>query len=425
MSSEWGQVKLGDLVEIKHGFAFKGEFFCEAPTPYQLTTPGNFAIGGGFQSGKGKFYQGPVPEEYVLNAGDLVVTMTDLSKAADTLGYSAVVPETPGTTWLHNQRVGLVSIKPGALVSYGFVHYLMRSPEYRHWVVSTATGSTVKHTSPGRICDYEFLLPPQDYQQHVSGILGDLDTRITFLRETNATLEAIAQALFKSWFVDFNPVLAKMEGRSPEGMDEATAALFPDAFEESELGLVPRGWRVGAFSDVCDIASGKRPPDRSDSAEVGNETPLYGGAGIMGYTSMPLFDDRKILTGRVGTLGKVHIAYPPFWASDNVLVITPKDQSCFSLVLHWLRTIDVLALNRGSTQPLLTQRDLGAQRGVIPPSHVVAEFEEVVEPLYQRIQEQEVQVQTLASLRDNLLPRLISGQLSLLDAESTISEAQV
>ena len=84
-----------------------------------------------------------------------------------------------------------------------------------------------------------------------AGILGALDDRITLLRETNATLEAIAQALFKSWFVDFDPVRAKQEGRAPEGMDEATAALFPDGFEESELGLVPRGWRVGSIDDYA------------------------------------------------------------------------------------------------------------------------------------------------------------------------------
>src|SRR5574344_1031407 len=101
MSSEWSPAKLGDLVDIKHGFAFKGEFFSEPPTTYQLTTPGNFAIGGGFQSGKSKFYNGPILDDYVLKVGDLLVTMTDLSKAADTLGYAAKVPPEKGVVWLH------------------------------------------------------------------------------------------------------------------------------------------------------------------------------------------------------------------------------------------------------------------------------------------------------------------------------------
>lgn len=434
MSSEWGQVKLGDLVEIKHGFAFKGEFFCEAPTPYQLTTPGNFAIGGGFQSGKGKFYQGPVPEEYVLNAGDLVVTMTDLSKAADTLGYSAVVPETPGTTWLHNQRVGLVSIKPGALVSYGFVHYLMRSPEYRHWVVSTATGSTVKHTSPGRICDYEFLLPPQDYQQHVSGILGDLDTRITFLRETNATLEAIAQALFKSWFVDFNPVLAKMEGRSPEGMDEATAALFPDSFEESELGLVPKGWRVSTIGETVETVGGATPDTKDPSywepAEHAWTTPKD----LSGISSPVLLDtERKVSTKGIGKIssglqpagtllmssrapiGYLAIAQMPVAINQGYIAMPPGSKLPPLYMLFWCQqNMDTIKNHaNGSTFMEISKKAFRPLSILVPAAEVLEKFVSVANSLFDRLVENERQAQTLANLRDALLPRLISGQLRL------------
>ena len=102
----------------------------------------------------------------------------------------------------------------------------------------------------------EIIVPSLLEQKEIAKALGTLDDRITLLRETNATLEAIAQALFKSWFVDFEPVRAKMEGRAPEGMDEATAALFPDGFEESALGLVPRGWRVTELTDMFDYKEG-------------------------------------------------------------------------------------------------------------------------------------------------------------------------
>jgi type I restriction enzyme S subunit len=116
MQSEWPEVALGDLITIKHGFAFRGEYFTDTESPFVLITPGNFAIGGGFQEGKPKFYSGPVPQEYVLRPGDLVVTMTDLSRACDTLGFSAVVPEGLPRTYLHNQRVGLVQIRANAPV---------------------------------------------------------------------------------------------------------------------------------------------------------------------------------------------------------------------------------------------------------------------------------------------------------------------
>ncbi|WP_019217200.1 restriction endonuclease subunit S [Legionella tunisiensis] len=156
--------QLGDLITIKHGFAFKGEYFSEKPTHYQLVTPGNFALGGGFQLGKGKFYSGPIPEDYILQTNDLIVTMTDLSKQADTLGFAAKVPKTEGTTWLHNQRIGLVQVKKDSKLLPEYLYYLMRSDRYRQNIVASATGSTVKHTSPGRIYAYKFNLPSMDEQ---------------------------------------------------------------------------------------------------------------------------------------------------------------------------------------------------------------------------------------------------------------------
>ena len=214
-----------------------------------------------------------------------------------------------------------------------------------------------------------------------------------------------------------------MEGRQPEGMDEDTAALFPDSFEETEIGKVPRGWGVGILSDICTIMSGKRPPDRSDTPSDLHSTPLYGGAGLMGYTSKSLFDETLIVTGRVGTLGKVHIAHPPFWASDNVLVLVPKPSSGFYYAFHWIKSIDTASLNRGSTQPLLTQKDLGQQKSVTPTQEIINAFEEIIKQFYRSIESNELQSQNLASLRDTLLPSLISGKLRLPEAQEQAEEA--
>ncbi|MBS4723066.1 restriction endonuclease subunit S [Aeromonas veronii] len=269
------------------------------------------------------------------------------------------------------------------------------------------------------------VLPPIDLQNEIANVAGALDDRIALLRETNATLEAIAQALFKSWFVDFDPVHARARGEQPQGLAPEVAALFPDSFEEFELGMVPQGWAVGTLSEICSISSGKRPPERSDELSDECHIPLYGGAGLMGYTSASLFETPRIVTGRVGTLGKVHVAYPPFWASDNVLVLTPAEDSIFAFCLHWVSAIDVHALNRGSSQPLLTQKDLGAQLGVIPLPEVLVQFEATVSPLYKQIRANLEQAQTLANLRDTLLPRLISGQLRLPDAEQQLKDLAV
>lgn len=429
MSSEWSQVKLGNLVNIKHGFAFKGEFFSDTPTSFQLTTPGNFAIGGGFQAGKGKFYSGPIPEDYVLKAGDLLVTMTDLSKAADTLGYAAVVPDSLGTTWLHNQRVGLISIKPGASINQSFVHYLMRSPEYRHWVVSTATGSTVKHTSPGRICEFEFSLPPIEYQHFVAQMLGALDDRITLLRETNTTLEAIAQALFKSWFVDFDPVHSKMQGRAPVGMDEATAALFPDSFEESELVPVPKGWRVGTLDALAHLNpeswSTKHHPERIHYVDLANTK-----AGQIDDITEFSFDEapsraRRVLrqgdvivgTVRPGNRSFARIAFDVtgLTGSTGFAVLRAREAADQALVYIAATTdeaIDRLShLADGGAYPAVRPEVVGNTPLVVAPEILRKSFGEIANSLFASVGANQECMRQLASLRDTLLPRLISGQL--------------
>ena len=148
-------------------------------------------------------------------------------------------------------------------------------PEFLRWLVQGPDwwGQVSKFINVGAVFDslrcrdipsFELNIPPREEQTKIAGLLGSLDDRITLLRETNATLEAIAQSLFKSWFVDFDPVRAKAEGRQQEGMDATTAALFPDSFEESELGLVPKGWTVRSLDSIADYLNGlalqKFPP---------------------------------------------------------------------------------------------------------------------------------------------------------------------
>jgi type I restriction enzyme S subunit len=202
MAGEWKETTLAALMDVKHGFAFPGENIRDEPPGDILLTPGNFAIGGGFKGDKFKYFDGEVSDDYVLNEGDLIVSMTDLSKQADTLGYPALVPKPLGTRFLHNQRLGKVLIKDGAELDRGFLFYLLRTAEYRHEILASATGTTVKHTSPGRILAHKARIPPLAEQKAIASILGALDDKIELNRRMNATLEAMARALFQSWFVD-------------------------------------------------------------------------------------------------------------------------------------------------------------------------------------------------------------------------------
>ena len=154
--------RFGDVAHIKHGFAFKGEYFTEVPNGVMLVTPGNFRIGGGFQEKKCKYFTSDYPDEYVLHEGDLIVTMTDLSKACDTLGYGAIVPHS-STVYLHNQRVGLFDYVDCRL-DKRFIVWFMQTEEYRNHILGTCAGSTVKHTSPDRILSAQIYLPPAELQ---------------------------------------------------------------------------------------------------------------------------------------------------------------------------------------------------------------------------------------------------------------------
>jgi len=212
--SEWEECKLGELIDVKHGFAFKGEFFQTEPNENILITPGNFKIGGGWKEDKCKYYNGEIPEDYILKAGDLIVTMTDLSKEVDTLGYSAIVPSDPNRTFLPNQRIGLI-IQLNSDAYLSFLNCLIRTPEYRFHVLSSASVSTVGHTSPSRIKDYVFNLPPLPEQRAFASVLSCLDDKIDLLHRQSKTLEAMVETLFRHWFV-----VEVDEGRSEEHMSE-------------------------------------------------------------------------------------------------------------------------------------------------------------------------------------------------------------
>ena len=145
MREGWKEVKLGEIINIKHGYGFKGEFFSDEETENILLTPGNFNIGGGFKADKLKYYAGPINENFILNENDVIVTMTDLSKMADTLGFSAKIPRDSSKKYLHNQRIGLVELINNTF-DLDFIYWLLRTESYQRYIAGSAIGATVKHT---------------------------------------------------------------------------------------------------------------------------------------------------------------------------------------------------------------------------------------------------------------------------------------
>jgi type I restriction enzyme, S subunit len=186
----WMAEQLGTISKIKHGFAFKGEYFSEEETDDILLTPGNFKVGGGFNHAKFKYYAGEYPSEYVLRRHDLLVTMTDLSKNGDTLGFPALVPLIDGKNVLHNQRIGKVETDRDDSWKL-YLYFVMQQKTYRDYVLSGATGSTVRHTSPSRILDHLIVMPPSPVLHSFENVIKPLVDKIDYGQRESTILTQI------------------------------------------------------------------------------------------------------------------------------------------------------------------------------------------------------------------------------------------
>lgn len=377
--------------------AFDGQFFSDEPPGEILLTPGNFSIGGGFKGQSFKYYRGPVPDDFVLNEGDLLITMTDLSKESDTLGYPAIIPKSGGPRFLHNQRLGRVIIKGTAPLDRRYLYYLLCTQEYRHEVLASATGTTVRHTSPNRIGAYEFSLPPLEEQRAIAHILGTLDDKIESNRRMNETLEAMARALFQSWFVD--PV---------------------------RDGL-PKGWREGTLGEVAE-----NPRRGIQPNEIEANTPYIGlehmprrciALSVWGRadeleSSKFGFQCGEILFGKLRPyFHKVGVAPLDGICSTDILVVRAKEPDWFGFVLGHISSDDLVnytdAASTGTKMPRTNWQDIAGFEVALPPMPFAAAFTEQTRPLVDRIMIDIQESRTLAALRDALLPKLLSGDLRL------------
>jgi len=302
-----------------------------------------------------------------------------------------------------------------------------------------ATGSTFPNVTGKLIASLTIPKVTPKTASTIASIIEPLDDRIALLRETNTTLEAIAQALFKSWFVDFDPVRAKQEGREPEGMDADTAALFPDSFEESELGLVPKGWKVGVLGDIAVSIR-----QQIATSELNTEL-IYIGLEHMPRQSLSIcnwdnaqglesakaaFSKGDILFGKLRPyFHKVIIAPFEGVCSTDILVCRSKQSTYYGIITMHLFSIKLVEyanrLSNGAKMPRVNWKDIAAYTISIPPSSIAKEYSKVVIPLFERMMANVHTTKTLESLRDTLLPRLISGQLRIPEAEALIEEASV
>ncbi len=315
-----------------------------------------------------------------------------------------------------------------------FLYYLLKNLNLNNW----RSGSGQPLINQATLNSIVVCAPSPKVQRDIGRFAFTLDNRITLLHETNATLEGIAQAIFKSWFVDFDPVLAKMEGFAPEGIDEATAALFPDGLSDSELGLVPRGWRVLSISDAADVVKGKSYSSKDlvtthDTALVTLKSFARGGgfrldgfkpySGTYKSSQVVVSGDLIIaytdVTQAAELIGKPAIVigvdeYKTLVASLDVGIVRPVETQVSRQFLYGLFKTDAFQAHTyshtsGTTVLHLSKDGVGSYKFVCPPLELVNIFSLLTESIANRQQVNIDQMRNLANLRDTVLPRLISG----------------
>jgi type I restriction enzyme S subunit len=301
--------------------------------------------------------------------------------------------------------------------------YALQAADFRSYL----TGSTMPKLTQANMNRIPVVRPPQAHQERIAHILGSLDDKIELNRRMNETLEAMARALFKSWFVDFDPVRAKAEGRQPSGMDAETAKLFPSEFEQSELGDIPKGWRVAALDEIADFRNGLalqnfRPVEGEQRLPVVKIAQLRTGSPDSGEWARADIDPSCVLQD-----GDVVFS----WSGSFTVVVwcggrAALNQHLFRVTssthpkwfyLHWLlehlSEFQLIASAKATTMGHIQRHHLTAAKCVVPPRGVLGSATSLFEGLLMRRVTADLEARTLAATRDGLLPKLLSGELSV------------
>ncbi len=429
MSSESSQT-LRDFVSLQRGTTYKGNLV-GLPGPILLGLA-SIEANGGFRYGGFKTYGGDCPEKITLQPNDVYVSLKDVTQSGSLLGSVARVPNDIGIGRLTQDTVKLVF--DGLPISREYVYWLLRTPAYRDYCRGCATGTTTLGLARDDFLNYPVPTPSAADCMLVE-LLEGLEERITLLRETNKTLEFIAQAIFKSWFVDFDPVRAKMEGRQPEGVDEATAALFPDSFEESELGLMPRGWQEKSLDKVANYLNGlalqKFPPTGTNDLPVIKIAQLRkgdtNGADLASgnIKSEYIVHDGDVLFSWSGSL-EVEVWCGGTGAlNQHLFKVTSAQYPKWFYYLwtkHHLPSFRQVAASKATTMGHIQRKHLSAAKATVPSTGLMDEASKVFIPLIDLQIENALRMRNLVAIRDTLLPRLVSGQLSM-PVESRVAKA--
>ena len=407
--SGWREVELGRGLRVKHGWAFKGEYFRDAGEQIVLT-PGNFHDGGGFKpkNGTEKYYDGTYPEQFLLKRGDVVTAMTE--QAQGLLGSTATIPK--DDTYLHNQRIGLIEITDPEVLDLRYVYHLMNAAVVRRQLYATATGAKVRHTAPERIQSVQVEVPDIPTQRVIAELLDGIDDLIENNRRRVAVLEEMARTIYREWFVKF---------RYPGHEDVPLV--------DSALGPIPEGWEVRPLAAIAKVNQTSRKP-RPDEVfryldiaalaerEVG-ELDAVEGADAPGRARRVIKPgDTVWATVRPNRRAHALVVAPgeDWIASTGLAVLSPTTvSSAFLFEATSTTTFSDWLIGRatGSAYPAVRAVDFEEATVAVPNASIDAAFAEKVAPMHELSWKLRAECSALAGLRDLLLPKLVTGQIDI------------
>ena len=420
MESEFQSCSLADVYDFASGLS---------------KSRSEFGAGHPFLGFKDVFYNSAVPkdlkelvrstdrerEKCSVRRGDVFLTRT--SETMNELGMSCVaLRDIPFATF--NGFTKRLRPRSEDVIAPEYARYYFRSNLFRANVNSMSTMSTRASLNNEMLSRLRISFPNIYEQQAIGEILGTLDDKIELNRKTNETLEGIAKALFKSWFVDFDPVRAKAEGR-PTGLPDEISELFPDSFEESELGEIPKNWKPKTFGDFTTARRG-RMITRKDTVEgripvvAGGMTPAY-------FHNLSNVDGPVVTISASGAnAGFVNLYFDSIWASDCSYISKTESEFPFTCYLFLKASQSrIYDAQHGGVQPHINPGDIGRLDFAVAEKQVFKRFEEIIAPIFFKIESAIKESRHLECLRDALLPRLISGELRVPDAEKMLEEAGV
>lgn len=297
---------------------------------------------------------------------------------------------------------GACYINPNpVLVDSSYIYFQLQSPHFNSYLNCMSTGSTIKHISLKTMRNYEFTLPPLSEQRSIASILSALDGKIAVNRRICENLEAQAQALIKHWFIDFAP-------------------FKNGQFVESELGMIPEGWRVGGLFDIAEVHDSKRKPlSGMERAKMKKIYPYYGATEQMDMVDDYIFDGRYVLMGEDGSVvrenGLPYIQYVwgKIWVNNHAHVLTGKNGFTTEMLIPFLTKYNIKGLVTGAVQAKLNQANMAKIRLAIPPMSILENISVLFESLYDTYRNCCTEMVNLSTLRDTLLPKLMSGQIKV------------